>query len=58
MDIYEYAKNHDADYLDPHTGYIYNVQQYNRCIKFGIPTLGIRVIDSYTGEFIGYARKN
>lgn len=56
-DIYEYAKNFYADYFDPKTGYIYKVQDYNRCIKFGLPTPGIAVVDSYTGEIIGYAKK-
>ena len=46
-DIYEYAKNFDADYFDPKTGYIYKVQDYNRCIKSGLPTPGIAVVDSY-----------
>ena len=45
MDIFEYAKNYNADYYDPNTGYIYHVQEYNRTKKFGLPTNGIRVSD-------------
>ena len=55
MDIYKYASKFDADYYDPHTGYIYHVQEYNRAIRFGLPTIGIRV--SENGVTIGYARK-
>ena len=57
MDIFEYAKHHDADYYDNNTGLIYKVQDYNRCIKEGRPTPGIVVIDSFTGEFVWYVKK-
>ncbi len=57
FDIYEYAKTYDADYLDNHTGFIYLVQEYNRAIKFGLPTSGIRVLDSSTNTIIGIAKK-
>ena len=53
MDIIEYAKNYNADYYDPHFGYIYKVQNYNKCKNLGIPTEGIEVID-YQGNTIGY----
>ena len=56
MDIYEYAKEYNADYYDQHTGYIYHVQNYNNQIKMGLPTPGIEVFDT-DGNFIGYARK-
>lgn len=57
MDIYEYAKKYDADYMDMSTGYIYKVQAYNHDKKMGLPTPGIPVVDS-TGNLIGYAKKN
>lgn len=56
MDIYEYAKEYNADYYEPSTGYVYKVQDYNRAIKLGLPTNGIEVYDSF-GNFIGYAQK-
>lgn len=57
MDIYKQAENMDADYMDPNTGYIYRIQNYNRMKKlFGIDGK-IEVVDS-TGRTIGYARKN
>lgn len=57
FDIYKYAEKYNADYYDPCTGYIYLVQEYNRALKFGLPTpaSGIRVM--YNGEVIGVARK-
>lgn len=59
MDIYVYAESigYGADYMDPHTGYIYRIQDYGRAIKFGLPTTGIIVCDS-DGTVIGVARKN
>lgn len=56
MDIYEQAKKFDADYYDQQTGYIYQIQAYNRALKFGLLTPGIGVTD-FNGNFIGYARK-
>lgn len=56
MDIYKYAKEFDADYYDYNTGYIYKVQNYNRCLKFGLPTPGIEVVDQF-GNTIGYAKQ-
>jgi len=56
MDIFEYARECDADYMDMHTGYIYHVQEYNRSKKFGLPTIGIRVSDD-EGNHIGYVRE-
>jgi len=58
MDIYEWAKSHDADYMDPTTGYIYKVQEYNRMKKFFGIDSDIKVVDSMTGQLVGYARKN
>ena len=55
FDIYEWAKKNNADYYDPHTGYIYLVQEYNRAVKLGMPTSGIRVVDG--GRVIGVAKK-
>ena len=60
MDIYQYAKDIDymADYMDPNTGYIYRIQNYGRAKKLGLPTYGIEVVDSMTGESLGYAQEN
>ena len=55
MDIYEYAKEFNADYIDKH-GNIYKVQDYNYAIKNGLPTEGIKVFDN-EGNFIGTALK-
>ena len=56
MDIYEYAKEYNADYYDFHTGRIFLVQEYNDKIKSGDLDAKIRVITT-SGDFIGYARK-
>ena len=56
MDIYEYAKQFDADYYDMYTGYTYGIQEYNHAIKLGLPTEGIKVYDA-SGQLIGIARK-
>ena len=57
MDIYKQAEQMDADYMDPNTGYIYQIQEYNRMKKiFGIDGQ-IRVTNS-KGKTIGYARKS
>ena len=58
MDIYKWAEEHDADYMDPTTGYIYKVQEHNRMKKFFGIDSDIKVVDSMTGQLIGYARKN
>jgi len=55
MDIYEYAKEFNADYQDPN-GNIYKVQDYNNAIKNGLPTEGIKVYD-WQGNYIGIALK-
>lgn len=59
MDIYAYAESigYAADYMDPHTGYIYHIQDYGRALRFGLPTPGIVVSDS-DGTILGVARKN
>jgi hypothetical protein len=57
MDIFEYAKQFDADYYDQHTGYIYHVQEYNRAKRFGLPDFGIRVTDD-EGNHVGYCREH
>ena len=51
MNIYDQAKKMNADYYDPHTGYTYLIQEYNRAIKLGLPTEGIRVVCN--GDVIG-----
>ena len=56
FDIYEYAEKFDVDYYDMHTGRTYLVQEYNRAKRFGLPTVGIRVVED--GVVIGYACKN
>lgn len=53
MDIFEYAKEFNADYYDPVTGKVYKVQDYNKSKKLGIPVPGIEVID-IEGNSIGY----
>ena len=57
MDIYERAEKLDADYLDMNTGLIYKIQEYNKIKRlFGIDGQ-IKVVDSTTGELVGYAKK-
>lgn len=58
MDIYKYAEdlNYAADYMDMSTGYIYLIKQYGECIKNGLPTQGIEVVDQ-DGKLIGYAKR-
>ena len=58
MDIFEYAKEYDADYYEMQTGNIYHVQEYNRAKRLGLPTPvdGIRV--SRDGETIGVVREH
>lgn len=58
MDIYAYAKeiNYSADYYDFHTGLIYGITEYGRCLKFGLPTKGIPVYEN--GTLISYARES
>lgn len=57
MDIFEYAKEFNADYYDPNTGNIFKVQNYNNCKKLGIPTDGIEVVN-LEGKTIGYVSEN
>lgn len=58
MDIYKYAEEHDADYMDMSTGYIYKVQEHNKLKKLFDIDADIKVVDSMTGRLIGYARRN
>lgn len=55
MDIFEYAKEFNADYYDPVTGKVYKVQNYNKSKNLGIPNNvpGIEVLD-LEGNSIGY----
>ena len=55
MDIFEYAKQFNADYMDMYTGIIYHIQDYNHAKRMGIPNLGIRV--SQDGNTLGYIRE-
>ena len=54
MDIFEYAKEFNADYHDFRTGKIYHVQEYNNAKKNGLPppVPGIRVTQD--GKEVGY----
>ena len=56
MNIFEQAKEFDADYLDANTGYIYRIQDYNRAKKLGLPVIGISVYD-LDGNFIGIVKE-
>lgn len=58
MDVYKLAAHIDADYIDPVTGRVYLIQQYNYARRNGIPMPGIQIIDSTTSSFIGYAIKH
>lgn len=59
MDIYKYAEsiNYGADYYDFNSGYIYKIQEYKRRLDEGTADAKIRVVDSYSGDTLGYARK-
>ena len=59
MDIYKYAEstNYGADYYDFNSGYIYKIQEYKRRLDEGVSDAKIRVVDSYSGDTLGYARK-
>jgi hypothetical protein len=54
-DIYEYAKDYNADYMDKH-GNIFKVQEYNHAVRSGLPTEGIKVYDSL-GNYLGIAQR-
>ena len=56
MDIYEQAKLMNADYYEYQTGYIYKIQDYNK-EKETNPDARIAVVDSLSGELLGYAKK-
>ena len=55
MDIFEYAKEFNADYYDPKRCVIYKVENYNNSKKLGIPNNvpGIEITD-LNGNSIGY----
>lgn len=57
MDMYEYAEsiNWGADYYDPHTGYIYGIQEAGRARKFFGMEMPIPVYDN--GVRIGFVEK-
>lgn len=55
-DIYEYAKEFDADYYDMSTGCTYHVQEYNRLVGLGIANAEIKVTD-ISGCTVGYAKR-
>lgn len=58
MDIFQYAKEFNADYYDPVKCVIYKVQEYNRKKKLGLLDIhGIEVVD-LDGNTIGYALEN
>lgn len=53
INIFEFAKEFNADYYDPNNGVIYRVQAYNRGKRFGLPMRGIEMVD-LDGKHIGY----
>ena len=55
MNIFDYAKDFNADYYDPNKCVIYKVQNYNKCKRLGIPNNvpGIEIVD-LDGNSIGY----
>lgn len=55
MDIYKWAKENDADYMDGF-GNIYKVQNYKHALKLGFPVEGILVYDAF-GRYLGIAEK-
>ena len=55
MDIYEYAKEYDADYMDSR-GNIFKVQDYNNALRSGVPVEGIKVYD-FEGNYLGIAER-
>ena len=58
FDIYAWAEQFPcSDFYDQSTGYIYKCGDYTRAKQFGLPTPGIAVVDSFTGQLIGYAQK-
>ena len=58
FDIYAWAEQYPcSDYYEQSTGYIYKCGDYTRAKQFGLPTPGIAVVDSFTGQLIGYAQK-
>lgn len=57
MDIFEYAREYNADYYEASTGYIYMVQAYNRALRLGLPTAGIEVHDGF-GLLVGVVCEN
>lgn len=58
MDIFKQAAKMDADYYDFSTGHIYLIQEYNKAKRLGLPTEGIKVVDSLTKQVIGIVREN
>lgn len=58
MDIFKQAEKMDADYYDFSTGYIFLIQEYNKAKRLGLPTEGIKVVDSLTKQVIGIVREN
>ena len=56
MDIFEYAKEFNADYYDHRNGYIYKVQDYNKRKNEGVETDGIDVYD-LDGNYIGVVKE-
>lgn len=54
IDIFEYAREYNADYYDITSGKIYHVQEYNEAKKNGLPlpVPGIKVTQD--GVYAGY----
>lgn len=51
FDIFQQAREMNADYYDMHTGYTYAIQDFNA----GLTPRGINVSDQY-GRFIGFVK--
>lgn len=56
MDIYEWAKENNADYMDMRTGMIYQVQDYNRRLREGEKDARI-MVRNISGDLCGHAVK-
>lgn len=46
-----------VDFMDLNEGVIFRIQDYVRAKRFGFPTQGIRVVDSMSGEIVGYVEE-
>ena len=56
MNIFDYAKEFNADYYDPYRGVIYKVQDYNKKKRQGLDAHEIEVVD-LEGNTVGYVEE-